>query len=68
MSIILNIETSSKNCSVCLSSKGNLVTSFDLEDEAYRIMIKLPSFEPAKYKEKYVTTSYGTTISFKLNQ
>ena len=36
MSIILNIETSSKNCSVCLSSKGNLVTSFDLEDEAYR--------------------------------
>ena len=36
MSIILNIETSSKNCSVCLSSKGNLVSSFDLEDEAYR--------------------------------
>ena len=36
MSVILNIETSSKNCSVCLSSKGNLITSFDLEDEAYR--------------------------------
>ncbi len=36
MSVILNIETSSKNCSVCLSSKGNLVTSFDIEDEAYR--------------------------------
>ena len=36
MSVILNIETSSKNCSICLSSKGNLVTSFDLEDEAYR--------------------------------
>ena len=36
MSVILNIETSSKNCSVCLSSKGNLVRSFDLEDEAYR--------------------------------
>ena len=36
MSVIINIETSSKNCSVCLSSKGNLVTSFDLEDEAYR--------------------------------
>ena len=36
MSVILNIETSSKNCSVCLSSKGNLVTSFDLEDEDYR--------------------------------
>ena len=36
MSVILNIETSSKNCSVCLSSKGNLVTSFDLEHEAYR--------------------------------
>ena len=36
MSVILNIETSSKNCSVCLSSKGNLVTSFDLEDESYR--------------------------------
>ena len=39
-----------------------------LEDEAYRILIKLPDFEPAKYKEKYVTTTYGTTISFKLNQ
>tara|TARA_B100000927_G_C16468730_1_gene470690 strand:+ start:830 stop:1624 length:795 start_codon:yes stop_codon:yes gene_type:complete len=39
-----------------------------LEDEAYRIMIKLPSFEPAKYRDKYVTTTYGTTISFKLNQ
>ena len=36
MSRILNIETSSKNCSVCLSSKGNLVTSFELEDESYR--------------------------------
>ena len=36
MSVILNIETSSKNCSVCLSSSGNLVTSFDLEDEDYR--------------------------------
>ena len=36
MSVILNIETSSKNCSVCLSSKGNLVTSFNLEDESYR--------------------------------
>ena len=36
MSVILNIETSSKNCSICLSSKGNLVTSFDLEDEDYR--------------------------------
>jgi len=36
MSIILNIETSSKNCSVCLSSKGNLVASFDLEDEDYK--------------------------------
>ena len=36
MSVILNIETSSKNCSVCLSSKGNLVSSFDLEDESYR--------------------------------
>ena len=36
MSVILNIETSSKNCSVCLSSKGNLVTSFDFEDGAYR--------------------------------
>ena len=36
MSVILNIETSSKNCSVCLSSKGDLVTSFDFEDEAFR--------------------------------
>ena len=36
MSLILNIETSSKNCSVCLSSNGKLLTSFDLEDESFR--------------------------------
>ena len=36
MSIILNIETSSKNCSVCLSSNGKLITSFDSEDISYR--------------------------------
>ena len=36
MPIILNIETSSKNCSVCLSSNGKLVSSFDLEDQSYR--------------------------------
>jgi tRNA threonylcarbamoyladenosine biosynthesis protein TsaB len=36
VSIILNIETSSKNCSVCLSSNGKLITSFDSEDISYR--------------------------------
>ena len=33
MSFILNLETSSKNCSVCLSSKGKLIQSFDTEDD-----------------------------------
>ena len=36
MSFILNLETSSKNCSVCLSSKGKLIQSFDSEDDSYR--------------------------------
>jgi len=36
MSIILNIETSSKNCSVSISSNGNLISNFDLEEERYR--------------------------------
>ena len=36
MSLILNIETSSKNCSVCLSSNGKLITSFDSKDISYR--------------------------------
>ena len=36
MCIILNIETSSKNCSVSISSNGNLISNFDLEEETYR--------------------------------
>lgn len=36
MSFILNLETSSKNCSVSLSSNGDLIDSFDLEDQNYR--------------------------------
>ena len=36
MPFILNLETSSKNCSVCLSSDGKLIQSFDSEDESYR--------------------------------
>tara|TARA_E500000178_G_scaffold118643_1_gene118638 strand:+ start:67 stop:726 length:660 start_codon:yes stop_codon:yes gene_type:complete len=36
MSLILNFETSSKNCSVSLSSKGDLISNFDLEDDKYR--------------------------------
>ena len=36
MSLILNFETSSKNCSVTLSSEGKLISNFDLEDEKYR--------------------------------
>ena len=36
MSLILNFETSSKNCSVTLSSKGDLISNFDLEDVKYR--------------------------------
>ena len=36
MSLILNIETSSKNCSVSLSSTGKLLSHFELEDNKYR--------------------------------
>ena len=36
MSLILNFETSSKNCSVTLSSGGKLISNFDLEDDKYR--------------------------------
>jgi tRNA threonylcarbamoyladenosine biosynthesis protein TsaB len=36
MSFILNLETSSKNCSVTLSSKGKLISNFDSEDDKYR--------------------------------
>ncbi len=36
MSLILNLETSSKNCSVSLSSLGKLVSHFELEDDKYR--------------------------------
>ncbi len=36
MSLILNLETSSKNCSVSLSSKGELVSNFDVEDDKFR--------------------------------
>ena len=36
MSLILNFETSSKNCSVTLSSKAQLISNFDLEDDEYR--------------------------------
>jgi len=36
MSLILNFETSSKNCSVTLSSEGKLISNFDLEDDKHR--------------------------------
>tara|TARA_X000000950_G_C13827632_1_gene624705 strand:- start:415 stop:1074 length:660 start_codon:yes stop_codon:yes gene_type:complete len=36
MALILNFETSSKNCSVTLSSEGKLISNFDLEDDKYR--------------------------------
>tara|TARA_B100001027_G_scaffold216282_1_gene192186 strand:+ start:5910 stop:6569 length:660 start_codon:yes stop_codon:yes gene_type:complete len=36
MSIILNIETSSKNCSVCLSSTGKILSCIEKEDKEYR--------------------------------
>jgi tRNA threonylcarbamoyladenosine biosynthesis protein TsaB len=36
MSLILNLETSSKNCSVSLSSKGKLTDLIESEDENYR--------------------------------
>jgi len=36
MSLILNLETSSKNCSVSLSSMGKIVSNFELEDDKYR--------------------------------
>ena len=36
MSLILNLETSSKNCSVSLSSNGKLIGLIESEDENYR--------------------------------
>ena len=36
MSLILNLETSSKNCSVSLSSTWKLLSHFELEDNKYR--------------------------------
>ena len=36
MSLILNLETSSKNCSVSLSSNDELVSHFEMEDDKYR--------------------------------
>ena len=38
-----------------------------LEDEAYRIMAKLPQVEPGEYLEKKVSVLYGLPISFRLN-
>ena len=38
-----------------------------LEDEAYRIMAKLPQVKPGEYLEKKVNVLYGLPISFRLN-
>ena len=38
-----------------------------LEDEAYRIMAKLPQVKPGEYLEKKVSIVYGLPISFRLN-
>jgi len=38
-----------------------------LEDEAYRIMAKLPQVKPGEYLEKKVSVLYGLPISFRLN-
>ena len=36
MSLILNIETSSKNCSVSISQNGSLLCNFDHEEDKFR--------------------------------
>ena len=36
MSLILNIETSSKNCSISLSLKGKLLSNLDIEDDKFK--------------------------------
>ena len=38
-----------------------------LEDEAYRIMAKLPQVKAGEYLEKKVSVLYGLPISFRLN-
>ena len=38
-----------------------------LEDEAYRIMAKLPQVKPGEYLEKKVSVLYGLPISFRVN-
>ena len=36
MSLILNIETSSKNCSISLSLKGKLLSNLDIEEDKFK--------------------------------
>ena len=38
-----------------------------LEDEAYRIMSRLPQVQPGEYLGKKVSVVYGLPISFRLN-
>ena len=38
-----------------------------LEDEAYRIMSRLPQVQPGEYLGKKVSVLYGLPISFRLN-
>ena len=53
MSLILNLETSSKNCSVSLSSMGDLISHFELEDDKYRHSELLTStIQDILFKEK----------------
>ena len=53
MSLILNLETSSKNCSVSLSFEGKLVDHFELEDDKYRHSELLTStIQDILYNEK----------------
>ena len=44
MALILNIETSSTNCSVCLSNKGQLIDCLEKDSPSYSHSQKLHSF------------------------
>ncbi|WP_442265106.1 tRNA (adenosine(37)-N6)-threonylcarbamoyltransferase complex dimerization subunit type 1 TsaB [Tenacibaculum sp. ZS6-P6] len=44
MALILNIETSTKNCSVCISNKGEVIISKELNDVGYSHAEKLHPF------------------------
>lgn len=57
MALILNIETSTKNCSVSLSDEGNIIALKELNDGNYSHAEKLHVFIDAVLKEAHKTVN-----------